>query len=167
MTETLLALRQSTRCAPSGMTGACDPGGQGRRQHAANATREDALTLKKIRLELGRTKEFPEGNPNHGYEFVAPLTAGGQIDSAAWKAERENCSVLRFAGVAEFERGELIHPSRGRWAFSYAPGEEDDEAIYRLVDHVFKEGEYVSITEHDGVTRPFRVARISDWRPEG
>lgn len=125
------------------------------------------MALKKIRLELGRTKEFPEGNPNHGYEFVAPLTKDGQIDLDAWKAERQNCTVLRFAGGAEFERGELIHPSRGRWAFSYAPGEEDDEAIYRLVDHVFKEGEYVSITEHDGVTRPFRVTRVDDWRPEG
>ena len=28
------------------------------------------MKLKQIRLELARTKEFPEGNPNCGYEFV-------------------------------------------------------------------------------------------------
>jgi hypothetical protein len=29
--------------------------------------------LKRIRLELARSKEFPMGSANHGYEFVAPL----------------------------------------------------------------------------------------------
>jgi hypothetical protein len=29
--------------------------------------------FKRIRLELARSKEFPEGSATHGYEFVAPL----------------------------------------------------------------------------------------------
>ena len=29
--------------------------------------------LKRIRLELARSNEFPMGSANHGYEFVAPL----------------------------------------------------------------------------------------------
>jgi hypothetical protein len=28
--------------------------------------------LKRIRLELARSKEFPMGSTRHGYEFVAP-----------------------------------------------------------------------------------------------
>jgi hypothetical protein len=28
--------------------------------------------LKRIRLELARSKELPEGSATHGYEFVAP-----------------------------------------------------------------------------------------------
>ena len=31
------------------------------------------MTLKKIRLELARTREFPEGNPRCGYEFTARI----------------------------------------------------------------------------------------------
>lgn len=140
---------------------------EGRRPRAEGATREGALVLKRIRLELGRTTDFPEGSPNHGYEFVVPLTEDGQIDLEAWEAEQQNCTVLRFWGTTDFERGELIRLPEGGWAFSYAPGDEDDEPMYRLVDHTFKEGEYVSITEHDGVPRPFKVVRTSDWRPEG
>jgi len=125
------------------------------------------LALKEIRLELGRTTDFPEGSPNHGYVFVIPLTDDGQIDLEAWEAEQQNCTVLRFWGSTDFERGELIRLSEGGWAFSYAPGEEDDEPIYRLLDHTFKEGEYVSIAEHDGAIRPFKVVRTSNWLPEG
>jgi len=29
--------------------------------------------LKRIRLELARSKEFPDGSTAHGYEFVAPV----------------------------------------------------------------------------------------------
>ncbi len=118
------------------------------------------MTLKNIRLELARTKEFPEGNPNCGYEFVAPLDAKGHIDAARWKAQKDRCMVRRFWQGQDDERGMLVHLEGGRWAFSYAPGEDDDEPIFRFDRHVFVEGEYVSITEHDGVTRPFRIVRV-------
>ena len=36
--------------------------------------------LKRIRLELARSKEFPMGSANHGYEFVASLDSKGHID---------------------------------------------------------------------------------------
>ena len=43
------------------------------------------MTLKLIRLELARTKEYPEGSAAHGYEFTAPLDAacvdGWSIDT--------------------------------------------------------------------------------------
>jgi hypothetical protein len=37
--------------------------------------------LKRIRLNLARSKEFPLGSDRHGYEFVAPLDASGHIDA--------------------------------------------------------------------------------------
>lgn len=117
------------------------------------------MTLKHIRLELARTKEFPEGNSNCGYEFVAPLKAGGDLDAAGWKNNREKCTVRRFWNGGE-ENGLLIHGPGGRWMFSYAPGEDDDEPIFKFDRHVMKAGEYVSITEHDGVMRPFRIASV-------
>ena len=30
-------------------------------------------TLKRIKLNLARSKEFPEGSARHDYEFVAPI----------------------------------------------------------------------------------------------
>ena len=44
--------------------------------------------------------------------------------------------------------------------FSYAPGQDDDEPIFKFDRHVMKQGEYVSITEHDGVMRPFRIVSV-------
>jgi hypothetical protein len=40
--------------------------------------------LKRIRLNLARSKEFPSGSERHGYEFVAPLDARGHIDPQLW-----------------------------------------------------------------------------------
>ena len=117
------------------------------------------MALKQIRLELARTKEHPTGSAKHGYEFVAPLDAEGHLDMAEWKDVGQACIVHRFWGEEEDETGQLVHHGTG-WAFSYEPGEDDDEPIFRFDKHVFAQGEYVSVTEHDGVTRPFRVAWI-------
>jgi hypothetical protein len=38
--------------------------------------------LTKIRLELARDHEHPEGSHAIGYEFAAPLDANGKIDAA-------------------------------------------------------------------------------------
>jgi hypothetical protein len=116
--------------------------------------------LKKIRLELARTKEAPEGNPRHGYEIVAPLNGNGHLDARAWPQVKQLCSVRRFVPDDADEHGLLIRSRGDHWALSYAPGEDDDEPIYRLGDHRFAVGEYVSITEHDGVIRPFKVVSI-------
>ena len=37
--------------------------------------------LKKIRLELARDHDHPEGSNRIGYEFGAPLDAAGRIDA--------------------------------------------------------------------------------------
>lgn len=117
--------------------------------------------MKQIRLELARSREFPSGDARHGYVFRAPLAADGRLDERAFKASAQLCTVHRFAPGIDDETGQLVHTAKG-WAFSYAPGEDDDEAIYRLGAHVFKLGEYVTITEHDGKEHTFRVAAVDD-----
>lgn len=119
------------------------------------------MTLTKIRLELARTKEEPTGNPNCGYEFIAPLDSSGRFDEETWHEHRKACTVRRFWQGAKEEHGTLIHTRGRKWVFSYAPGEDDDEPLFKFDRHTFKLGEYVSITEHDGVTRPFRVVQIT------
>ena len=118
------------------------------------------MSLKKIRLELARTPGFPEGSGRHGYKFTAPLDAKGNLDAAGWTKAKEACSVLRFWDGEPDEHGVLIHRRDGKWAFSYALGDDDDEPIFRFDKHQFTVGEYVTVTEHDGVARPFRIASI-------
>ncbi len=119
------------------------------------------MTLRRIRLELARGHDFPEGSAAHGYEFTAPLDKDGHFDAAEWKSARAQCTVRRFWGSEPDETGLLIHHRGKNWAFSYDPKtEDDDEPIFRFDRHVFKSGEYVSITEHDGVQRTFRIASI-------
>ena len=121
------------------------------------------MLLKRIRLELARDHDYPEGSAAHGYEFVAPLNEAGHIDAEGWRRNRDACRVHRFWQGEEDEKGHLIHTRGGQWAFHYdLNGKVDeDEAGYRFDSHVFKEGEYVSIHEQDGRTRTFRVAFVN------
>ena len=117
------------------------------------------MALQQIRLELARTPDFPEGSPDRGYEFIAPLTPDGHIDAKAWKDVKDRCEVTRF-WAGEFETGLLRHVGGG-WRFDYAAQDDaDDEPFFKLDRHALTPGAYVSITEHDGVQRPFRVASV-------
>ena len=118
------------------------------------------MSLKRIRLELARTPDFPNGSDQHGYEFTAPLDDKGHLDSVGWPKAKTACTVRRFWTNTPDEHGTLIQRKNGSWAFSYAPGENDDEPIFKFDRHRFTVGEYVTITEHDGIARPFRVAKV-------
>jgi hypothetical protein len=116
--------------------------------------------LKKIVLELARTPEFPNGSSRHGYEFIAPLDRHGHLQADDWPKNKAACTVRRFWDKADDETGHLIHRRDGKWVFSYRPGDDDDEPIFRFDSHKFSVGEYVSVTEHDGIERPFKVVTI-------
>ncbi|MXN66226.1 hypothetical protein GR183_15025 [Stappia sp. GBMRC 2046] len=121
------------------------------------------LGLKKIRLNLARTKEFPNGSAHHGYEFLAPLDADDHIDPAEWKTHRKHCRVRRFWGDEDEDVGHLMHRPGGSWAFHYdIDGDEDDEAGYRFGSHAFRPGEYVSIRDEDGDLHTFVVVTVDD-----
>ena len=119
------------------------------------------MSLKKVRLELARCPDYPEGSSRHGYEFIAPLTGDGVLDSEAWRKHRSRCTVRRFWEGEDDETGHLVH-TRGRtWAFRYddEPG-TDDEPIYHLDRHKVVAGEYITIIESDGIDRTFKVVDI-------
>ncbi|MEW5422905.1 hypothetical protein [Amorphus sp. 3PC139-8] len=119
--------------------------------------------LKKIRLNLARSKEHPNGSNRHGYEFIAPLDETGHIDAEAWKKVKERCRVRRFWGDEEWDLGHVVHGPGGRWAFRYdIDGDEDDEGGYRFAAHPFVPGEYVSIRDDDGEMHTFTVVTVED-----
>lgn len=116
--------------------------------------------LFRIRLELARMEGFPEGSSEHGYVFVAPLTKHSHIDADLWHTVKEKCRVTRFWGNDPVLHGMLRHVGRG-WRFDYVVGsQEDDEPFFKLDQHAIKPDNYVSITEQDGVQRPFRIVSV-------
>ena len=118
-------------------------------------------SLKKVRLNLARDAEHPNGSAHHGYEFVAPLDEEGHIDAAIWREQRAECRVRRFWQGETDEHGHLIHRPGGSWAFTYdIDGEDDDEAGYRFGLHAFVPGEYVSIKDEDGELFTFQVVTV-------
>ncbi len=121
--------------------------------------------LKRIRLNLARSKEFPSGSARHGYELVAPLNGAGHIDPQLWQKYRDHCRVRRFWDGEADQIGRLVHKPGGvehaRWVFDYDPSrEDDDEAGYRFGAHTFAPGEYVSIRDEDGGLHTFQVASV-------
>lgn len=120
------------------------------------------MELMKIRINLARDREHPGGSTDRGYEIIAPLTAEDRLDPEAWRDVRDQCHVRRFWAGEEDEIGHLVRTRGGHWAFHYDLSEdiEDDEVGYRFSDHVFRAGEYVSVREHDGEMRTFRVVLV-------
>lgn len=121
--------------------------------------------LKRIRLELARSKEFPSGSATRGYEFVAPLSANGHIDPKLWQEHRAHCGVRRFWDGEAEQIGRLVHKPGGsehaRWVFDYdTETSDDDESGYRFGTHAFVPGEYVSIRSEDGDLHTFQVAAV-------
>ncbi len=124
-----------------------------------------SAVLHQITLHLARSKAFPNGSANFGYDIIAPLDADGHLDVAAWKIAREKCEVVRFEDGEE-KRGKLVHKHGGAggatWAIDYdAARADDDEAGYRLGTHRFVVGEYVSIRDEDDEMHTFRVVDVA------
>jgi hypothetical protein len=119
------------------------------------------MALKRVRLELARNPEFPNGSNRHGYEFWAPLNASGHLLAEEWRKHRAQCRVRRFWAGSPDETGLLVHHRGGTWVFDYdGQTDTDDEPGFKFDKHQFVPGEYVSVTEHDHIQRAFRVLSV-------
>lgn len=121
-------------------------------------------SLKRIRLELARSKDHPNGSSRCGYEFVAPLDRQGHVDVEAWKELREHCRVRRFWEGDDEKMGRVVHKPGGAegatWTFDYDDTRlDDDEAGYRFGSHAFAPGEYVTVRDQTD-THTFRVISV-------
>jgi hypothetical protein len=122
-------------------------------------------SLKRIRLTLARSKDFPNGSMQDGYDLIAPLDSRGHIDLAAWKTHRSDCTVRRFVVGQGDKMGLLVHKAggaeHGRWVFDYdVTDEDDDESGFLFGSHTFVPGEYVSLHGSDGAMHTFAVHSV-------
>jgi len=122
------------------------------------------MTMMRIRLELARDHDYPNGSPDRGYEFAAPLDTVGYINAKEWKKNKAACRVWRFWKNEDSEVGHLVQKLSGQWAFHYDihGAADDDETGYRFASHKFIPGEYISIREHDDQMRTFRVTSVRE-----
>lgn len=107
------------------------------------------MSLKQITMRLARNAEFPKGDDRQGYVLIAPLTASGKIDLEEWRQQKSLCEVRRFHPDPDEQADGLLTHSGSHWRFHYDEAHEgDDESGYRLGDHEFRPGEYVTISFH-------------------
>jgi hypothetical protein len=123
------------------------------------------MVLYRITLHLGRSKEFPHGSAQHGYEIIAPLDETGLLDQDEWAEKRSYCRVRRFWARDLDRQGVLVHRPGGAggatWMIDYdqdRPG--DEEAGYRLNQHRFAVGEYVTLQDEDEKPHTFEVVAV-------
>ncbi len=122
------------------------------------------MSLSRIVMRLARNPgtEFAGGDDHRGYTLVAPLDAAGKLDADAFAKSEESCTVHRFTPDEDPVDGVLGRRS-SQWFFNY--GEEDDladEPVYRLGDHVFAVGEYVTVTDEDGRPLTYKVTEATE-----
>lgn len=121
------------------------------------------MPLSRIVLRLARNPgtEFAGGDDHRGYALVAPLTADGHIDAGAFAGQREACVVRRFSPDEDAQDGRLMR--RGAvWFFDYDEGDAaEDEPVYRLGDHRFAIGEYVTVNDDRGRPLTYKIAEVA------
>ncbi len=120
------------------------------------------MSLSRIVMRLARNPgtEFSGGDDRRGYALTAPLTPDGHLDAAAYSKAKADCLVRRFTPDEDAVDGRLARKGQ-RWFFDYEDSaNEDEEPVYRLGEHRFAVGEYVTITDEDGRPLTYKVVEV-------
>ena len=116
------------------------------------------MPMTRITLRLARNPSSPEGDPERGYVLLAPLGADGTIDADIYAAAKAACTVRRFGPGIDPVDGKLKRHASA-WYFDYdAQRTSDDEPVFKLGDHRFLPGDYVTITDEEGTPLIYQVS---------
>lgn len=119
-------------------------------------------SLQRVTMRLARNPEVhvSEGDDQHGYTLIAPLTSDGRIDESLWHAQRDRCTVRAFEHGKPAREGRLAR--RGaNWYFDYDRSQaNDDEPVFKLDRHRFVVGEYVTVTDGSDTPLTYRIAEV-------
>jgi hypothetical protein len=120
------------------------------------------MSLSRIVMRLARNPgtEFADGDDHRGYTLTAPLTDDGMFDEEKFRESRDKCTVRRFVPDDDPQEGRLARRGQN-WFFDYDEDDAaDDEPVYRLGQHRFAVGEYVSVTDEDGRLLTYKVTEV-------
>lgn len=120
------------------------------------------MSLSRIVMRLARNPgtEFADGDDHRGYTLTAPLTSDGKIDEGGLKALKGGAKVRHFAPDEDAYEGKLGRRGE-RWFFDFGDAADNEEPLYRLGEHTFAVGEYVSITDEDGRLLTYKVTDVA------
>ena len=114
----------------------------------------------RVRLELARSHEFPEGSTRHGYIAVLPLDEAGRIDITVYRKAPELCTLHRFWEGEGDAVGQIVLRGPKRWAFAYHADRADDEPVPHLSEHVFRKDQYLAVREASGREHVLRIVSV-------
>lgn len=120
------------------------------------------MNWKSIRLELGRTRDFPKGSASRAYLLRVPLADDGMIDEQAVVSTPEQATVRRMWPSQPDLSGHLIRLGE-HWAFLTRRSGHQESVFSELKSHPISEGAMLTLLE-GGQELPFRVAKLSDLR---
>jgi hypothetical protein len=123
------------------------------------------MGLKLIRLELVRSKSGHVTDHRHSYTFQASLTPGGELMIDGYGAVSRLCKVIKSEPETGLHKGFLVLTSDG-WMLSCDGSDSGHCSLNRLEARSLSEGDYVSITEDDGVSRTFEVVSVRNAEVE-
>lgn len=117
------------------------------------------MNWKSIRLELGKTHEFPNGSASRAYLMRLPLTDDGVIDETAVVQRPEQATVRRL-WPSEPDLSGHIRRMDGRWA-CVAQRNLETPTVFSEFDCLpLSEGAMLMLQERNGPPMPFRVAKL-------
>lgn len=116
-----------------------------------------------IRLELGRTRQFPKGSPSRSYLMRLPLDAEGWINALARAADPLGATVRRFWPQQPDRSGYLV-PRGDGWGCVHRPGGAQD-CFSHLPHQRFCLGESIRVIEADELALPFLVVMLERDAP--
>lgn len=118
------------------------------------------MNWKSIRLELDRTRDFPNGSASRAYVLRLPLAEDGSIDEQAVISCPEQATVRRMWPSQPDVSGHLIR-SGERWAVLAGRSGNKKTIWSELEAGPIAEGALLRLREN-GQELPFRVAKLSD-----
>jgi hypothetical protein len=119
------------------------------------------MPLSRVIMRLARNPgtEFAEGDDHRGYTLTAPLTPERGLDVEAWRKVKDKSVVRRFGPDEDAVEGRLGR--RGEtWFFDFEEEADDVEPVYRLGDHTFGVGDYVTVGDPRGRPLTYKVTEV-------
>lgn len=109
-----------------------------------------------IRLELGRTVEFPTGSVSRVFLVHLPLDDFDVVDGTVLAGSPSRATVQRHWSTEPDERGQIVSVGSD-WAVR-CHGKPD--RVLRLDGAPMRLGQHVSVVDTDGTVLPLRVASV-------
>jgi hypothetical protein len=113
------------------------------------------MSWKSIRLELGRTEEFPAGSVSRAYLLRLPLDDEDRIDAEAFDRDPGKATVRRHWSMERDQRGH-VQRAGADWVVRC------DGKLQTLgfESRPMRLGERIDLVDKDGGALPFRIASI-------